>query len=427
MATITTVFREFHLDVKKYLITAALIGFSYFGFVAVLLNLYLLRIGYTTSFIGFVNGSSAMAFAVTSIPSGIIGSRWGMRRTAVTGLVLLATGLAFLPLTQQLPRSVWDIAIIITRCMTGMGFAFYSVNSFPYLTAATNNHNRTHAFAIQASMTPLLGFLGASIAGVMPAILAKLMTVTTADSGPFAVLLFISGLIILPGVFLIGTTTERQTHIRNRIKVEKTRQNNYNTYLIICFLAVSGFMRVFGEAAVRSFFNVYMEIGLGKTPVLIGFAMAIGQLVGFPAALSAPALANRFGKTKAIVFSTLLTGISILIIALFPHWIFATIGFSLTLGFRAITLTISRVVQMEIVKPEWRGVTSGIVSMALGFGFSSMSFGGGYLVRFVEFKGLFFVAAIISIAGSLIFGAFFTKPRGEYLVSGKDNLQERPE
>ena len=65
--------------------------------------------------------------------------------------------------------------------------------------------------------------------------------------------------------------------------------------------------------------------------------------------------------------------------------------------------------------------------MALGFGFSSMSIGGGYLVRFVEFKGLFFVAAIISIAGSLIFGAFFTKPRGEYLVSGKDNLQERPE
>ena len=33
MTTISEALKEFHLDVKKYLITTGLIGFSYFGFV----------------------------------------------------------------------------------------------------------------------------------------------------------------------------------------------------------------------------------------------------------------------------------------------------------------------------------------------------------------------------------------------------------
>ena len=425
MTTISEALKEFHLDVKKYLITTGLIGFSYFGFVAVLLNLYMLRIGYGTSFIGLVNGSTAIAFAISSIPSGIIGNKWGIRRTAVVGMILLSTGISLLPLTQFLPRSIWDISIIVTRLMTGTGFAFFIVNSYPYLTDATNSNVRTHAFAVQSSLSPLLGFAGGLIAGFLPGLISKSMAVTTADPRPFAFILIACGIILVPGIFLIRSTTDRKIEARKPTNKKTQSIVSYSPYIIIFFLAISGYMRVSSEGAARSFFNVYMEIGLGKSPGLIGFAMAAGQLMAFPAALFAPVLSHRIGKTSTIVLSTLLTGAAILLMAIFPHWIIATIGFSLTLGLRAITQTVAGVVQMEIVKPEWRGVTSGIVSMAMGLGFSSMSLGGGYLIQSVEFSGLFFIAACISALGALVFLAFFGKPRGEYAVSDKNSSIRR--
>ena len=82
MTNLRHALRAFHADVHKYLFAVSIVGFSYFGFVSVLLNLYLLRLGYGTDFIGVVNGSIAFAFAASSLPAGALGSRLGMRRTA---------------------------------------------------------------------------------------------------------------------------------------------------------------------------------------------------------------------------------------------------------------------------------------------------------------------------------------------------------
>ena len=57
--------RLFSRDVRMYLLAAALFGLTYFGFTTVLLNLYLLRLGYDPAFIGLANGITALAFAVS--------------------------------------------------------------------------------------------------------------------------------------------------------------------------------------------------------------------------------------------------------------------------------------------------------------------------------------------------------------------------
>ena len=69
MTNLRQALRAFHADVYKYLFAVSIVGFSYFGFVSVLLNLYLLRLGYGTDFIGLVNGGIAFAFAASSLPA----------------------------------------------------------------------------------------------------------------------------------------------------------------------------------------------------------------------------------------------------------------------------------------------------------------------------------------------------------------------
>ena len=77
MTNLRQALRTFHPDVYRYLFAMGIVGFSYFGFISVLLNLYLLRLGYGTGFIGLVNGGIALAFAACSLPAGAIGGRLG--------------------------------------------------------------------------------------------------------------------------------------------------------------------------------------------------------------------------------------------------------------------------------------------------------------------------------------------------------------
>ena len=92
--------RLFNRDVRLYMVTLGLIGFSYFGITSVLLNLYLLRLGYGTEFIGLVNGIVAVGFAGFSLPAGIIGGRWGTRRAMIAGVSLIVTAFALLPAAE---------------------------------------------------------------------------------------------------------------------------------------------------------------------------------------------------------------------------------------------------------------------------------------------------------------------------------------
>ena len=418
---------QFHADVYRYLIAASLVGFSYFGFVTVLLNLFLLRLGYGTDFIGLVNGSTALAFALSSLPAGAIGSRFGMRRGAVGGMGFLTAGVMLVPIMALLPAgSPRDFGIIAMRLLSGIGFSLYMVNSYPYLVVATDARDRPYAFAMLAAIPPVAGFAGSVVSGALPAWIAAGLGLETADPLPFAVVLVFAGAVLLPTPWIVARTRDleppkrrrsgaaRRRSMRSATDVRDGRAADGAIYLLIFFLGVTALLRMAGEGAARSFFNVYLELDLGASTSRIGLLLAFGQLAAGPAALCAPALAARAGKVPVIVVTTAITAASLVIMALVPHWAAAGIGFTLVIGMRSITQSVSSVVHMEIVPASWRGFTSGVVAMSMGLGFTSMSLGGGYLIPALGFPGLYLLAALITTASAVIFWRYFRVPRGEY-------------
>ena len=421
MTNLRHALHQFHSDVYRYLMAAGLVGFSYFGFVTVLLNLYLLRLGYGTDFIGLVNGSTALAFAASSLPAGALGSRLGMRRTAVTGMVCLAAGMTLTPLAGLLPATpARDVAIIAARLLSGTGFSLYLVNAYPYLVAATSARDRPYAFAVLAALPPVTGFAGSLVAGALPAWIAARLGMEMANPIPFAVVLVLAGVILLPAPRILAGTQDLKPSRRRRPErarrraADGKRPAEATIYLLIFFLGSTALLRTAGEGAARSFFNVYLELDLAASTSRIGLLVAFSQLVAGPAALCAPALAARAGKVPVIVVTTACTALSLVIMALVPHWAAAGIGFTLTIGLRSITQSVSSVVHMEIVPASWRGVTSGVVSMAMGLGFTSMSLGGGYLIPMMGFTGLYLLSAVVMAASAVIFWYYFRVPQGEY-------------
>jgi MFS family permease len=99
--------------VRLYLFAVALLGFTVFGGIyPVLFNLYLLRLGYGPDYVGLINSVVGLAFALFSLPAGLISWRWGGRRTMLLGIGTTALMLLLLTFAELVPpglRSWWLI------------------------------------------------------------------------------------------------------------------------------------------------------------------------------------------------------------------------------------------------------------------------------------------------------------------------------
>ncbi|MBV7332077.1 MFS transporter [Chloroflexi bacterium TSY] len=415
VATYIAALRRFSHDVRMYLITSTLIGFSYMGFVSVLLNLYLLRLDYDPVFIGLSAGSTALAFAVSSLPAGAFGSRWGNRRMVIVGVGLVGTATGLLPVAELLPPALQPGTVIATRWLSGFGFALYSVNSNPYLVAVTPPEDRNYVFSIQIALSALAGFIGSLIAGLMPSGFATLLDVTLEHPAPYRYPLLTASVMMCPAVVALFTTSEFRTPQRKpEERLSKRGGLSAPPFFLIAILGITGFMRNGSESAARSFFNIYLDAGLGVSTAWIGVLTAFGQVMAVPAALISPLVVARSGKVWTVVLGATGIVLSLLLMAFVPHWTTAGLGFLGVIAMRSMTRAVISVYQMEIVTPDWRSLTSGTVSAAMGLGFSTMALGGGYIIVAMGYRGLFLVGAALATIGALLFWGYFRIPRGEY-------------
>ena len=114
-------------DVHKYFLSTAIIGFNFFGVVAVIFNLYLLSLGCDTKFIGIANACAPLSFALIGVIAGILGKKYGNRPISILAVLLLIISNTLVPLSQQLPLAFRETAIILLRIMTGTGFSLASL------------------------------------------------------------------------------------------------------------------------------------------------------------------------------------------------------------------------------------------------------------------------------------------------------------
>ena len=168
--------RLINRDARLLLISIALFGLAFFGVHMVLLNLYLLRLGHGLKLVGSVFGVLGLMFALGSLPAGVMGRRWGSRRTMILGYCLISIGLVLPPLALFTPvawRAAW---LLITYSLGVAGASLYSVNGSVFLMGATAPEERSHAFSVQTALSPLAAFVGSLIGGFLPGVFAALLS-----------------------------------------------------------------------------------------------------------------------------------------------------------------------------------------------------------------------------------------------------------
>ena len=407
--------RLFSRDVRLFLVAAAMLGFAWDGIRIVLFNLYLLRLGYGTESIGLINAVGSFAFSIFAVLLGTFGADWNGRRSLIVGVSLMVAGLALLPLAGAMPASWQTGWLYAANVLAYLGLAMWWVYSIPFLMGATGFGERNHAFSVQIALAPLAGFAGSLIGGALPGMFARVRGFSAEDPAAYGYALFVAALLLIPAVLVLLPTREPRTEIvpAGMTGSSRARADSKAPYGLIILIGVVVWLRFAGTAAANTFFNVYLDDGLGVSTALIGAVWAAGRLVSVPAALATPLAVARWGNARTVIWGSLGLALCMLPLALVPQWAVAGAAFVGISSLFAMTTGPIRVFSQEIVTPGWRSAMSAAMNIGVGMSIAAMSLWGGYAIAVVGYRSLFLVAAGLTVAGALLFWLFFRVPRGE--------------
>jgi MFS family permease len=406
--------RLFSRELRLFLITGALVALAWDGMRSVILNLYLLRLGYGPAFIGLVSAAGAFAFALFCLLAGAMGTRWGSRRMLVTGLGLMAAGFCLLPLVESLASSLRAGWLLGTTVLTYLGLALYLVNGLPFMMGATSTRERNHAFSFHSALLPLAAFCGSLLAGVLPGILASLFNIPLTEPAPYRYTLWLAALLLLPAVPVLITARSA-----GRLKVQAPAVEPEHTgsarapigliLIVVLFMA----LRFGGRGPVVNFFNVYLDDGLGVSTALIGILSASALLISVPGALLAPLFVARWGNTRTIAWGMVGMALCMLPLALVSRWPAAGLAYIGSSAMFSLTVGPLRLFSQELVAPRWQATMASAFMMGSGMAFATLSLAGGYVIVALGYRTLFLIATGLIAAAILLFWFYFRIPRGE--------------
>ena len=393
------------------------------GIYAVLLNLYLLRLGYGTEFIGLVNAAGLLTFAAASLPAGILGGRYSNSTMMKWGAVLSALGSICLPMAETLPPALRESGLVLSYALMLVGFSFFFVNGAPFLLNVVEVAQKHRAFSLKTAAWALAGFAGSLLGGILPGIVAAQLGVALDDPAPYRLTMQISsGVMLLSALLLVARIRPVPADDAPASAAVDSRRGNAKsaspgiTQALLALIVVMTVIRLFqvaGSATAMVYFNVYMDRQLAVSTAMIGLIAALGRLTGVPTALLTPRLVRRYGDIRVIIFASLMGSLALLPMALVEHWLAAALGFVGALAVTSIRYTAFVVYILDLVPKSQQSIMAGSGEMAAGLSFAMMALGGGLLLSLFAFRDLFLLGSLFTFIGTALFWLYISisKPK----------------
>lgn len=259
------------------------------GALNVILNLYILELGFSEDFAGMILSAKMFATGLVCIPVGLICSRWGVRRVLLLGSATLAAGVLTEALTAQ------PFLLAIGAVLLGIGQAIKTVSVPPFLVENSTPQIRQNLFSLNFSLMMVANMAGNVLSGYLPMLWPDLR------AGYAGTLLFYGVLAMLSALplALIARDKPRATATRGLQGFqgfgEILGQRNL-ARLLLCHAMIG-----FGAGLIVPLFNIFMSNKLGASSGEIGVIMSVGQVATAIGGLIVPFIVARLGRVVTVV------------------------------------------------------------------------------------------------------------------------------
>ncbi len=374
------------------LFTARAVRMFGYGFLAVVLVLYLSALGFSGGAIGILLALTLLGDVAVSLWLTTHADRLGRRRVLVVGAILmLAAGLAFA--ATPIYAVLLAAATIGVISPSGNEVGPFLAVEQASLSELVGDRQRTTIFARYQ--------LAGSFATALGALAAGAIAQAAIQSGSTAAEAY---RLVIVGYALVGVLLAAVfTRISPRVEVApdapvddaiRTRLGLHRSQGVVLRLSALFALDAFaGGFVIQSFIAFWFQQRFGTDPaVLGGLLFGANVLAGF-SALAAGRLAARFGLVRTMVFSHLPSNVLLLLVPFMPTFELAAAVLLVRFSISQMDVPTRQSYTMAIVAPDERSAAAGVTGIARSLGVAASPLIAGPLFLNAALSGAPFVIA----------------------------------
>ena len=383
------------------LFTTRIIRLFCYGFLSVVIVLYLTEAGLTEKQVGLLFSVTLVGDAGISLWLTTHADAFGRKKTLLIGaLLMLGAGVAFI-LTN-------NIAILMAAAIIGVISPsgneigpFLSVEQAG-LSQVISNENRTNVFAWYNLAGSFSTALGALAGGWLAQILHN-NGMAELESYRYILMGYAVGGLILLALFLFISPAIEATKTTANADVKKIFGLHHSQKVVIKLSSLFALDAFAGGLIVQSMIAYWFHIKFGVESGVLGSIFFFANILAGISALLAVKLAKRFGLINTMVFTHIPSNVLLILIPFMP-------SLSLAIGLLLLRFSISQMdvptrqsYTMAVVDPDERSAASGVTAIARSVGASlSPSLTGVFFSVPSLFSAPFIVTGVLKIIYDLL-------------------------
>src|SRR5215471_10651283 len=373
------------------------------GFVALLLPIYLVELGFNPLAVGAIVTSTLIGTALLTLAVGWVANRYSRRRLLIAAAVLMvATGVGFALVTHFWPLLI--IAFVGTMNPTSGDASIFVPLEQTVLTQTVQPHRRTALFARYS----VIGSAATAL-GVLAAALPDFLTIWTGSSRTAAMQVMF-GLYAMLGMLalLLYRPLSPSVEIADEAPKAPLQQSKMLVYGMAALFGMDSFGTGF---LVQSLLALWLyqafQISVTTAAAILfwsSLCSAVSYLVAVP-------IAERIGLINTMVFTPLPSNVLLVLIPFAPN-----LGAAI-----ALLLARSALSQMDVptrtsyvmavVAPEERPAAASLTAVPKTFAWAAGSMISGYLLTLSSFGWPLVIAGLIKGAYDILLLLKFRKIR----------------
>lgn len=399
------------------LFAARIVRLFAYGFLSVVLVLYLAEIGLPSGQIGLLLSLTLLGDAAISLWLTTSADRLGRRRMLLLGAALMAgAGVAFVITRNPLLLLVAAIVGVISPSGNEIG-PFLSIEQAS-LTQLVTDRQRTRVFAWYN--------LAGSFATALGALCAGLLAQWLQNSGWLAVDAYRTVIVLYAGIggmllvlfLLLSSAIEVQplAAAATGPRVLGLHKSRGVVFQLSALFALDAFA---GGFIVQSIMAYWFHVHFGADVELIGAIFFGANLLAGISALLAARIAARFGLINTMVFTHIPSNILLILVPFMPTLPLAIGVLLLRFSISQMDVPTRQSYTMAVVAPDERSAASGVTSIARSLGAAaSPALSGLLLASTLTFSAPFIISGGLKIVYDLLLYRKFrsVKPPEEKLA-----------
>ena len=339
-----------------------------YGFLSVVLALYLVEAGLTEAQIGLLFTFTLVGDALISLWLTTSADRFGRKRTLILGALLMAgAGLVFV-LTQNVVLLIMSAIVgVISPSGNEIG-PFLSVEQAG-LTQLIPNKRRTQIFAWYNLVGSFATATGALSGGWLAQVLQNNEWTALESYGLVLVGYAFGGFLLLLLFLNLSKRIEVEAMPDTTKRILGLHRSRDVVFKLSSLFAMDAFA---GGLLVQSLMAYWFHVRFGVESGVLGSIFFGANLLAGVSALLAVRLADRFGLINTMVFTHIPSNILLILVPLMPTLPLAIVVLLLRFSISQMDVPTRQSYTMAVVAPDERSAASGVTAIARSVG-ASMS------------------------------------------------------